>query len=249
MSDLVSMQNEIKQFYVTKKKLKTPAKYIGIELKKIGGLSNVNYIAVVKDMSTNEKIAQILYRKFGALSKGVNHDLETTIISYLAKKGIGPKLIYEEPNGNFRLVEYLEGTFTIPKRKGLESKFLDKLIPILVSYTDISYTFRYEIRNNKISLNPLDDGIALKRLMLTKNQYTTCIEEFLPKGIKCYKTFTEQFKQNISRENEPQEWENMELMQYYLDNFVKELNKNFPSKGFLVLCHNDTHRLNLLLRK
>ena len=249
MSDLVSMQNEIKQFYVTKKKLKTPAKYIGIELKKIGGLSNVNYIAVVKDMSTNEKIAQILYRKFGALSKGVNHDLETTIISYLAKKGIGPKLIYEEPNGNFRLVEYLEGTFTIPKIKGLESKFLDKLIPILVSYTDISYTFKYEIRNNKISLNPLDDGIALKRLMLTKNQYTTCIEEFLPKGIKCYKTFTEQFKQNISRENEPQEWENMELMQYYLDNFVNELNKNFPSKGFLVLCHNDTHRLNLLLRK
>ena len=169
MNDLVSMQNEIKQFYSMKRALRTPAKYIGVELKKIGGLSNVNYIAVVKDMSTNEKIAQVLYRKFGALSKGINHDLETTIISYLAKKGIGPKLIYEEPNGNFRLVEYLENTTTISKIKGLEPKFIDKLIPILVSYTDISYTYKYEIKDNKISLNPLDDGIASKKLMARKS--------------------------------------------------------------------------------
>ena len=86
MNDLSDMQNEIRQYYTTRKNIRTPAKYLGIELKKIGGLSNVNYIAVVKDMSTNERIAQVLYRKFGALSKGVKHDLETTIISYLAKK-------------------------------------------------------------------------------------------------------------------------------------------------------------------
>ena len=54
-------------------------KYLGVELTKIGGLSNVNYIAVVKDISTNEQIAKILYRKFGSLSKGVSHELETTI--------------------------------------------------------------------------------------------------------------------------------------------------------------------------
>ena len=97
MEDSITIKNEIKHFYNMQKDIRTQSKNIDIELKKIGGLSNVNYIIVVKDMSTNETI-------FGALSKGVNHELETTIIKYLAKKGIGPKLLYEEPNGNFRLV-------------------------------------------------------------------------------------------------------------------------------------------------
>ena len=249
MNELVDMQNEIKQYYCSRKNIRIPPKYIGIELKKIGGLSNVNYIAVVKDMSTNERIAQVLYRKFGALSKGVNHELETTIISYLAKKGIGPKLIYEEPNGNFRLVEYLEGTNTISKIKGLEPKFIDKLVPILTSYNMISYTFLYEIKNNKVSLTKMEDNIPDKRLMISKNQYSTCVDEWLEKGFKCYNQFTTQFREKVSREKEPKEWADMELVQNYLDNFVKEFNANFPSKGIMVLCHNDTHRLNLLLRK
>ena len=158
MNELVDMQNEIKQFYLERRIIRVPPKYIGVELKKIGGLSNVNYIAVVKDMSTNERIAKILYRKFGALSKGVNHDLEITVINYLAKLGLGPKLIYEEPNGNFRLVEYLEGTSTIPKEKGLEPKLIDKLVPILVSYSNISYTYSYEIKNNKISYKKIQQS-------------------------------------------------------------------------------------------
>ena len=249
MEDSITIKNEIKHFYNMQKDIRTQSKNIDIELKKIGGLSNVNYIIVVKDMSTNETIAQILYRKFGALSKGVNHELETTIIKYLAKKGIGPKLLYEEPNGNFRLVEYLEGTNTISRIKGLDPKFLDKLILILISYNKISYIYKYEITKNKISMNPVEDGIPDKRLMISKNQYTTCVEEWLEKGLKCYNNFTEQFKKNVSREKEPKEWDNMELVQHYLDNFISEFNSNFPSKGFLALCHNDTHRLNLLLRK
>ena len=249
MEDSITIKNEIKHFYNMQKDIRTQSKNIDIELKKIGGLSNVNYIIVVKDMSTNETIAQILYRKFGALSKGVNHELETTIIKFLAKKGIGPKLLYEEPNGNFRLVEYLEGTNTISRIKGLDPKFLDKLIPILISYNKISYIYKYEITKNKISMNPAEDGIPDKRLMISKNQYTTCVEEWLEKGLKCYNNFTEQFKKNVSREKEPKEWDNMELVQHYLDNFISEFNSNFPSKGFLALCHNDTHRLNLLLRK
>ena len=249
MEDSITIKNEIKHFYNMQKDIRTQSKNIDIELKKIGGLSNVNYIIVVKDMSTNETIAQILYRKFGALSKGVNHELETTIIKFLAKKGIGPKLLYEETNGNFRLVEYLEGTNTISRIKGLDPKFLDKLIPILVSYNKISYIYKYEITKNKISMNPVEDGIPDKRLMISKNQYTTCVEEWLEKGLKCYNNFTEQFKKNVSREKEPKEWDNMELVQHYLDNFISEFNSNFPSKGFLALCHNDTHRLNLLLRK
>ena len=249
MIEALEIQNDIRHFFFSKRKTKSSEKYIGIELKRIGGLSNVNYIAVVRDMSTNEKIATVLYRKFGALSEGVNHELETTIIEYLAKKGIGPKLLYEEPNGKFRLVEYLEGTSTIPRAKGLDSKFLDKLIPIINAYTLISYTYKYKVNEESINLRPIKDGIKDKRISVTKNQYEICIKEWLEKARKCYKKFTEQFRLKVSREKEPKEWENMELVQYYLDNFIKEFNKNFPSEGFLVLCHNDTHRLNLLLRK
>jgi len=247
--DIIEMQKEVRNYFFTKKKVKTQEKYIGVELKKIGGLSNVNYIAVVKDMSSNEKIAKVLYRKFGALSEGVNHELETTVIDYLSKKGIGPKLLYEEPNGKFRIVEYLEGTSTIPRAKGLDSKFLDKLIPIINAYTLISYTYKYKVSGDHITLAPIQDGIKDKRLALSKNQYEVCMDEWLEKARTCYKTFTDQFRQKVSRNKEPKEWADMELVQYYLDNFKTEFNKNFPSEGFLVLCHNDTHRLNLLLRK
>ena len=250
MTEIHDMQNDIRRFFFSKRKTKSAnEKYIGVELKKIGGLSNVNYIAVVKDMSTNEKIATILYRKFGALSEGVNHELETTVLEYLAKKGIGPKLIYEEPNGKFRLVEYLDGTMTIPRSKGLDQKFLDKLFPILNAYTLISYTYKYKVRGENISLTPIKDGIKDKRISVSKNQFETCMKDWLEKAKACYKKFTEQFKLKVSREKEPKEWENMEFAQYYLDNFKTEFNKNFPSEGFLVLCHNDTHRLNLLIRK
>ena len=113
----------------------------------------------------------------------------------------------------------------------------------------ISYTYKYEIHNNQISFSTVDDGIPEKRLVVTKNQYSTCVDEWLEKGINCYKKFTDQFKEKVSREKEPKEWADMELVQNFLDNFTKEFNANFPSKGFMVLCHNDTHRLNLLLRK
>ena len=249
MSDLIEIQNDIRNFYFSKRKGRSQENYIEVELRKIGGLSNVNYIAVVKDMSTNEKIAHVLYRKFGALSEGVNHELETTVLEFLAKKGIGPKLIYEEPNGKFRIVEYLEGCSTIPRPKGLNTKFLDKLIPIINAYTLISYTYKYSIRDDKIIFSPIKDNIKDKRIFVSKNQYETCMVEWLEKARNCFKVFSDQFRQKVSREKEPKEWQEMELVQRFLDNFKYEFQQNFPSDGFLVLCHNDTHRLNLLLRK
>lgn len=249
MNELIEMQNEIRKFFISSKKLRTPEKYIGVQLKKIGGLSNINYIAVVKDMSSNGKIAQVLFRKFGALSEGANHDLETAITQYLAKKGIGPKLLYEEPNGKYRIVEYLEDTITIPRSKGLDPKLLDKLFPIINAYTLISYTYKYKIKGDNISLTQVKDGIKDKRISISKNQYDICVREWLEKAKQCYKTFTDQFRQKISKEKEPDQWADMELVQYYLDNFHSAFNKNFPPEGFLVLSHNDTHRLNFLLRK
>ena len=250
MSDLIEIQNDIRKYYIIKQKLRMKEKYIGVQLTLLkGGLSNANYLAVVKDMSTNKEIAHVLYRKFGTLSSGTDHALETAILEYLAKKGVGPKLLYEDPNGKFRLVEYLDGTITVPRSKSFEKDFLNKLYPIVNIYSLFSYTYKYKIRNGKIEISPIEDGIKEKRFLISKNQYETCLDEWYDKVVVSFQKFSEQFKQRVSKEKEPKEWEKLEFAQYHLDNFKKEFVKIFPTEGFFVLCHNDTHRLNFLLRK
>lgn len=248
MEDLVQMQNNVKEYIKKTIRLNIPEKYVGVNFKKIGGLSNVNYSVNIRDMSTNRRIAHVLYRKFGALSESVNHELETTIINYLSDKGYGPKLLYEVP-GDFRLSEYLEGTTTIPKEKGLDQNLLDKLSYILNLFTSISYTYKYTTNGDNISLTPINDGIREKRTDVSKNQYQNCMVDWLEKAKSVYKVFTDQFKQKYTKEKNPKEWADVEFVQYYLDNFKQCFLENFPSKGFLVLNHNDTHRLNVLVRK
>ena len=180
--DIIQIQRNIKKYYLSTKKINTlPEKYIGVQLKKIGGLSNVNYSGIIKDMSTNQKIVQVLYRKFGALSESVNHELEVTIINYLAKRGYGPKLLYEVP-GDYRISEFLVGTTTIPKEKTFDQKLLDKLYTILNIFTSISYTYKYSINGDDILLNPVDDDIKEKRVDVSKNQYQNCVIDWLERA-------------------------------------------------------------------
>ena len=249
MENLVEIQKNIKKYIKSiRKRQDIPEKYIGVELKKIGGLSNINYSGIVKDMSTNERIAQVLYRKFGALSESVNHELETTILNYLAKKGYGPKLYTEVP-GDYRISEYLVGTSTIPKEKGLDQNILDKLIDVLNIFTSISYTYKYITNGDNITLTPVKDGIKEKRVDVSKNHYENCMKDWLGKARSVFKVFSDQFYQKYTKEKNPKECADVEFVQYYLDNFKTLFTQCFPAQGFLVLCHNDTHRLNVLIRK
>ena len=247
--DIIQIQRNIKKYYLSTKKINTlPEKYIGVQLKKIGGLSNVNYSGIIKDMSTNQKIVQVLYRKFGALSESVNHELEVTIINYLAKRGYGPKLLYEVP-GDYRISEFLVGTTTIPKEKTFDQKLLDKLYTILNIFTSISYTYKYSINGDDILLNPVDDDIKEKRVDVSKNQYQNCVIDWLERAKSIFKVFKDQFLQKYTKEKNKKEYDDVEMVQYYLDNFKELFCENFPKEGFLALNHNDTHRLNVLVRK
>ena len=71
----------------------------------------------------------------------------------------------------------------LSKIRGLDPKFIEKLIPILVLYNMISYTFKYEIKAHKIYINPVENSITDKRLMISKNQYNNCVEEWLKKKV------------------------------------------------------------------
>ena len=213
MEDLVEIQKNIKKYIKSiRKRQDIPEKYIGVELKKIGGLSNINYSGIVKDMSTNERIAQVLYRKFGALSESVNHELETTILNYLAKKGYGPKLYTEVP-GDYRISEYLVGTSTIPKEKGLDQNILDKLIDVLNIFTSISYTYKYITNGDNITLTPVKDGIKEKRVDVSKNHYENCMKDWLGKARSVFKVFSDQFYQKYTKEKNPKECADVEFVQ------------------------------------
>ena len=55
-------------------------------------------------------------------------------------------------------------------------------------------------------------------------------------------------EQNLAKTYNPKEFEDVELLQKYLYDFKNYYKGNYPSKGFLVLNHNDVFRFNILYR-
>ena len=110
------IKNNLRKYVQKYYHINGTSKYIGVTLKNLGGLSNINFVATITNKSTNERICIILYRHFGEISDVVDRDLETMIIEQLANKGIGPKIYYNDPNNKFRLNEYLEDTLPISKK-------------------------------------------------------------------------------------------------------------------------------------
>ena len=95
IKEISEIKENIKKYIIYTKKFNIEEKNIEIELIKIGGFSNVNYKAIIKNITTNDIIEQVFYRKFiskfGCLSDSINHELESKITKYLAEKGYGPK--------------------------------------------------------------------------------------------------------------------------------------------------------------
>ena len=69
------------------------------------------------------------------------------------------------------------------------------------------------------------------------------------KAILSFNIFSEQFKANINRENNKILYEQFESLEKYMINYKKLFTSIFPKSGFMILCHNDIHRLNLIVRK
>ena len=63
------------------------------------------------------------------------------------------------------------------------------------------------------------------------------------------KIFSENYKKTYSKEDNIDGYNNLDKFEYYIKNFKKIFLKYFPSEGFLVLSHNDIHKLNILKRK
>ena len=164
--DFELIKNNIKKYIKFSKKFKIPEEIIGIELYKIGGLCKMNSKGVIKNISTNEIIEQIFYRKFGpklgALSEPVNHNIESSIIKCLGKKGYGPKFLFQIPD-NCSIIEFLIDTINLPFEKCFNKNIKEQLCNILNYFTLISYSYRYNIDGDNLSLIPIEDINSGKR--------------------------------------------------------------------------------------
>ena len=227
-------------------------KDLEITIKNIGGLSNQNFIVTITNKTTKEIIEQILYRKFGEISDVVSRELETMIIDKLSQKGIGPKIYDIDPKGNYRIEEYLSKTSPITKIDEFDNNILNQIIKILNNYSLIADVYKYEIINNEIIYNPIynnDDKEHKEKNRINDNMFNKCYNEMYNKAKESFKLFSQEFKNNIIKESNEEIYKEFEKFDYYMKNYRKIFTDIFPKKGYMILCHNDIHRLNLLIRE
>lgn len=251
MSDLEDYKAIVRQFalgYYRRLKKYTD-KYVGVSLLNIGGLSNTNYIATIKDMTNNQRIAQVIFRKFGAISDCVDHVLEANIINYLSDNDFGPKSLQEGYPANYRISELIENAENIEKEKTFDQSILDSIYQILNFYNMFSYTFKYNVKNDKIFFTVVEDGITSPRNKVTKTQYENCMYDMLKKAKDAFAPFAQEFRSKLKLEGNELEYEYLDKFENYLNNFSENFNAYYPQNGFLVMSHNDVHRLNFIHKK
>ena len=90
----------VKDYYISKSD--ENKQDIEVDLKRVGGLSNWNYVCTIKD---NDKETKVIFRKFGEGSDCVDYELETNIIEKLSKEGLGPKILKQNVSKKYRISE------------------------------------------------------------------------------------------------------------------------------------------------
>ena len=244
-----NIKSKIKSFIINSYNIEE--KYFEISLKNLGGLSNKNFIVTITNKTTKEIIDQILYRKFGEISDVVERDLETMIINQLSEIGIAPKIYEIDPNGNFRIEQYLSNTSPIKKIEEFDNHIINQIIHILNNFSLIANVYKYEILNNKIVHNPIfqNDEEDKKIKKISTDMFNKCMNEMYNKALKNFKIFSEEFIKTIPRENNKELFLDFEKFDYYMKNYHNIFLDIFPKNGYMILCHNDIHRLNLIIRQ
>ena len=249
MEDFDTIKSNIRQYILRKHKIQLPEKFLGVHLESLGGLSNTNYVATITNKTTNERIGQILYRKFGEISDVVDRDLETMIINDLAQKGIGPKIYEKDPNGKYRIDEYLSNTSPIPKKDEFDPLVLSQINQIVNNYSLIINVYKYNISGDNINFTIVKDALSKPKRRINNNMFEKCMVEMYNKANKAFNIFSEEFKKNFPRESNKTLYAEFDSFEYYMNNYKKLFTNIFPKNGFMILCHNDIHRLNLICRK
>lgn len=253
MEDFEKIKENVRNFLTQKLSIPREQKNIELTLEKLDGLSNTNYLITVMNKSTEEKLIQIVYRKFGEISDVVDRDLESKIISDLANKGVGPKILErDEIKNTYRIDEYLVNTKPIPKTEQFDQQVLDQIINIANSYSLISSVYNYKVESNKgysINISPVDEASRKETYIIQQNLFNMCTKDMYSKAFSSFVTFANEFRAHYKKEDNFQLYSNFEKFEYYIKNYHEIFSTVWPEEGFLILNHNDVHRLNLIVRK
>jgi thiamine kinase-like enzyme len=219
---------------------------ISLKFEKLGGMCNENYLVKVLEKNSNKIIFQLVYKKFGIMSKTGEHLLESYIIEYLSRKDIGPKLYLEKKN--YRLMEYIPETRHIEKDILFNDRIIDQLSLILDTYNHFTSTYLYHINGNKIEIEPLkdNDDRSNKTINVTKTYYDNIYNVIYKKAKLSFNKFKKEFEKKIPLKDNEDTHKIVNGFQHYLDNFQENFNKFYPKEGFLVMCHNDVNRYNFI---
>jgi thiamine kinase-like enzyme len=236
-------------FYQNKLKETLNEDRISFEFERLGGMCNKNYLVTIKEKTTGKKVFQFVYKKFGIIQKSGDHLLESYIIEYLSKEGIGPKLYLEKKN--YRLMEYIPETRHIDKEILFDERILNQLSLILNTYNHFTSTFIYHINDNKIEIEPLkvkDDynTYGNDNINVTKTFYDNITNVIYKKAKNSFNKFKKEFYEKIPLKGNEESHAIVTKFKNYLDNFSDNLNKYYPKEGFLVMCHNDVNRYNFI---
>lgn len=234
----------VKDYYISKSD--ENKQDIEVDLKRVGGLSNWNYVCTIKD---NDKETKVIFRKFGEGSDCVDYELETNIIEKLSKEGLGPKILKQNVSKKYRISEFLENTETIPKDKQFSNELINQLQVALSIYNNFSSMYKFEIKDDIIHTSLCSfENKNNKKLQLQKTIYNQIVDMFLPVAQKRFNIFKEKFFKCDKVCQNSIELDKLKKVEYYLDNIKKLIKEEMGTNGFFILNHNDIHRLNLLIR-
>ena len=166
----------------------------------------------------------------------------------MAEKGLTPQ-IFETDGKTYRIEEFIKNADCLSKKALKEDDVIERLIEILVSYTMISGVYRYHVHSDTFSQDyKIDiDPELTKKQRISKNMFDRCMKDMLTKAKTKIDKFSDKIKKNYKKFLNQEVFAKYEKIKYYLNNYNDIFSKIFPKKGFLVLNHNDVHRLNILV--
>jgi len=208
------------------------------------GLSNLNYLVKVINKKSKTLLKELFYKSFGEISELVDRDTEREIIDCLSSKNLTP-VIFETDNATYRIEEYIENSDVLPRNLIKEDFIIEKIFDILIEYSKITPICSFTIVPEEFRISY---GFPFQQLN-KKNFFDKCLYLMYEKAKTNFEKFNFELSENSHSFLKEEEITKINKIKHYMENYKDLLIKVFPKKGIFSLCHNDLHRLNILLNK